>query len=686
MTRLPSPLPGLLLLIFIFLIHPQAGSAQADEERAPEVRLEAERLEFDRQSGEALAAGSVRMERNGLVLHGDEARWDAESGDATVQGAVRIEEASGDVEADAIELNLESGAGTIRNGRVFLREGNVHLGGAEIARLGPESYRLTNGTFTTCNGERPAWKFGVDELDLTVGGYARARNVLFYLREVPVLYLPYIIYPVKTERESGLLLPRLGYSDSRGSELSLSYYHVIDRNMDATVSLDYFSDIGVGTGLEYRYYLGRDNEGEARGYHVTGIGSTSDSYALSWEHSGTLPGQTRLAADVEYVSDQDYFSDFGETAGEYNKDSVDSVVYLSRIWDRVTLGGQFKYLKDLEQDNDLTVQRLPDVRLTAVRQRVGGPLYASGEVTSGYFWRHDGVKGTRLTLRPTLGAYFTPGGAFDIATEASYLERLYQTGSEGPGSADEGTYEFNTRLSTRLGRTFALDGEQFTAMRHSLEPELTYTYRPGSDEKTLPFFDAQDRLGGENLVAFSLTNRLVARQRERGSYLEWLYLRFSQEYDVRLSRHGRGDDSDENPFLPLRLEMIARPSAKARLDLDGRYDFHRRQAADFSAEGEWENAVKDGVSGGYRYRRDELEYLFARIETERLNPVILSLEQRYDLMGGSELEKLLEVEYRAQCWSLFFTFRDRLDDTEFLVSFSLTGLDRVNRLGATRGE
>ena len=236
------------------------------------------------------------------------------------------------------------------------------------------------------------------------------------------------------ERESGLLMPRFGISEKRGTQLSLAYYQVIARNMDATVSLDYFSSLGLGKGLEYRYILGEDNEGVANLYHISGLDEGDTRYALDWQHLGTLPGKVRLAADAEYVSSRDYFADFGEVAEEYNKDQAQSVLTASRHWQKVNLSGQLKYTKDLQQSNEQTLQRLPEVDLTVVRQRLGEtPLYLGFEGTSTYFWRQEGLKGERLSLRPALSAFFQPGQILEIAPEVGYRERLYWTSDEGPG-------------------------------------------------------------------------------------------------------------------------------------------------------------------------------------------------------------------------------------------------------------
>jgi LPS-assembly protein len=68
-----------------------------------------------------------------------------------------------------------------------------------------------------------------------------------------------------------------------------------------------------------------------------------------------------------------------------------------------------------------------------------------------------------------------------------------------------------------------------------------------------------------------------------------------------------------------------------------------------------------------------------------LKPVYLGFQQRYDFNAGKSLERVLDIEYRAQCWSVLLTLRDRLEDKEYLVSFALGGLGRVAKFGGSLG-
>lgn len=686
-----------LLILLVLLVRPalalEIGTSLAGD---TPVTLEADRLTHDGATGTYSASGQVRLRQGELTVDSDEVTWNPDTGEAVARGQVRVTEPAGEMQADELRLNLQSGVGQLHRARIFLREQNFHIAGDLIEKFGEQSYRVTGGSFTTCDGERPSWKFGAGSIDVTAGRYAGAKHVVFYIKDIPVLYSPYLIYPAKTERESGFLMPRYGYSQKRGTQLSLAWYQVIDRHMDATFYLDYLSDLGIGKGVEYRYILGEEDEGTAHVYHINGIEGADDRYAFDWQHMGTLPGRVRLAADVEYVSSRDYFEDFGEVAGEYNKDQVQSVVVAARNWQKLNLTGQFKYTKDLQQDNDLTLQRLPEVNLTQVPRRLGDtPLYLGFDGTATHFWRKEGMKGERLNLRPSLAAVFQPGRAMAVIPEIGYRQRLYWTSDAGPGFEKEGDFDFSTRVSTRFYRDFQPDFRGAKKVRHSIEPELVYSYVPSDNQEQLPQFDAEDDLGPRNTLAYALTNRLIVRWEPQSGepYLhELLYLRLSQEYDIRESRRDRLNNQDPlHPFSDLRAELILRPNRWSHLDIDARYDVNSTSDGAsnrflvFNARGTMEDGGGNALSLDYRYRQEELEYLFAEVDLAWLKPVYVNYQQRYDFAAQKTLEKVLNLEYRAQCWSVFLTLRDRLEDKEYLVAFALTGLGRIAKFGGEIG-
>ncbi|MEZ4484899.1 MAG: LPS assembly protein LptD [Syntrophotaleaceae bacterium] len=538
------------------------------------VQLEAEELVFDQASKTYLAERGVVLRQGEKQLEADQVRWNDATSEAEATGEVHFTGPDGELFGDQMFLSFDSGLGRVDNGRIFVRDPNFHILGSTIAKTGERSYRIENGTFTSCDGPKPSWKFTARELDLTMGGWAWAKKVKFHVYDVPVLYLPVIGYPVNTERQSGLLLPSVGYSDQRGAQLFMSYYQVLARNQDATIFLDYLSRLGLGKGLEYRYFFGHDSEGALKGYHVTGFNGYDDRFAFDWRHQGTLPGQVRLMADVDFVSNREFFSDFGEAAGEYNKDKVESVVAASRHWGKNNLAGQVKYTKDLQQSNDTTLQRLPELRFAMLQRRLwDSPFYFNLDTSAVHLWREEGLKGARLSMRPAVAGVFRLGGVVDLTTELGYLERFYTTSQ---GEEQDGLVDFSTRLSSRLARVYNVNGQSVNKVQHVLQPEVLYRYRPFEDQSDLPQFSVEDDLSGQNTLSYGLVNRLVARSEPPSGqvdYREFLYFRLAQEFDFKESaRHLLAPQQQGRPFSDLRAELVLRPTAWNYIDIDTRYD------------------------------------------------------------------------------------------------------------------
>lgn len=678
-------------VMLMFLSWPfSALTADWDQLGNPEVpvNLEADELTYDKTSGRYRASGNVQLTQGETEIKSRILWWDQTSSEVEAEGDVQLISPEEELFGSKVYYNLRQGTGRIENGHVFLREQNLHIRGKSIERRGAFDYRVSDGTFTTCDGEVPSWKFGASRLDVTLKGYARAKNAVFYLKDIPSFYVPYMIYPVKGERESGLLFPRVGFSDRRGFQYSGAYYQVLGRNQDATFYLDYLSEMGIGKGLEYRYIFGRDNAGEARVYHidvdkVDGVEVGEERYALEWQHDGLLPGGVRMVVDAEYVDDDAYFEDFGEVAGEYNKDKVQSIFSLSKNWGKYNLVGLLKYTKDLEIDDPTTLQLLPRVTFDAVRQRFGESVFYyafAGEYTN--FWRDEGLRGERLMLRPALSASLQLWDVIDLTPEVAYRDRYYWGLSDDSGSEQEGIVEFSTKLTTRLERIYTQPIGSVDKLRHSLEPEIVYLYTPEVDQSHLPDFDSMDRIAEVNRIEYALVQRFAARfdhPEGKPSYRELVYLRLSQNYDLT-------EEARQQPFQAIRGELTLLPTDWSKLEIDTTFDVDQGEWSKFAAEGRIHDQKDNSLSVEYRTDRDaEIDFGSLRLNLAYLKPFYFNYEKRYDFAANEELEDVLGIEYRQQCWSALLTYREYEQDRSIMLTFSMQGIGSVGGVGGSLG-
>lgn len=647
------------------------------------VNLGAQHLTYDKPNQSYLAEGEVLLQRGSMTLEADKVEFNGITGEALASGNVKLTDPKGVMEGERLSYNLNTGHGRLSEGRVLVPEKNLHLSGEEIEKFGEWQFRVTQGTYTTCDGEVPSWKFGSSSLDVTLGGYAKAKNVLFYIHDVPVLYFPFMIYPAKTERESGLLLPRYGHSTNRGTLFSLGYYQVIERNQDATLRLDYMSELGIGKGLEYRYIFDGENEGISNFYHVTGIEGELDMYSFNWKHTGMLQGGARLLGDVDWVSSRDFKARMGDTYDVYTREAAISVVAAQKNWGKLDLSGQIKHTKELEAGNDLTLQRYPEVRLTQVSQRLSDtPVFFRFDSFVDNFRRHDGDQGQRLMLRPELSTEYFSNEFFVLVPFVGFRQHVYRVSD---GMASHGTPDVGARLSTTFSRVFRPEYKGVSKLLHRIEPQAEYHYIPNWVDRGLPAFDGQDNREPQNGLTYALVNWFTVRiEPEEGDGYdhEFLYLKISQVYDIREERRsqpGAVDDSDV--FSPVNGEAIFRPTRWSLLDINFSYDVNNGDHFNsYSVLGEIRDDAGNSLGLNYTFERDLYDYVSTDLTTALFKPFFLGYQLRQDLKGGRTLENQIDLEYRGQCWSVFLTYRDRIQAQEYLISFSLTGLGRVGSL------
>lgn len=675
-------LRSLCIALFLLLLAlPVAAADPPKPDSGVPVDLEADHLDFDESSGRYHALGNVHLSQGPLQLTSDELWWNQQTGEVVASGEVRLVGPGEELSGEKITYNLQQGTGIVENGEAYWEAESLRLTGRRIERLGPNKFRVHDGRFTVCEGERPAWSIGSSQADVTIGGYLKAKHALIYIKDVPSFYLPYFMVSVKTERESGFLLPHLGYSDRRGTELSTAWYQVLGRNMDATFFLDHLSEIGTGTGFEYRYIFGQKHRGKLYAYTVFAEDDIN-RWAFDWQHFSQLSDSMRLVVDAEHVNERDYFSDFGEVSEEYNKQKVISSAFLNQAWTKASLTGQLKYIKDLETEDPLPWQAGPHVDFSVVPLRVKQtPFYLGLQSSYINFIRDHDVIGQRLMARPTLGlhAYLFKGLEFD--SEYGYRHRQYadvdDSLTDSSGSAD-----YRARLSSRISKVFGDDRHRW---QHSVEPEIVYSYIEGNLGGDLPDFDLYDQVEHLNSLGYALINRINGKWIDaEGSEVqrEVVWLKFSQGYDLRRKQE------EGSAFSDLRTELILRPTRYSSLALDSLYDVDLGRIPDFSLTGDVHDGKGNHLAVTYRKRRpasglDKVDNINFSIDTSLLKPLYLRYEQRYDFLESNLLEQVLGLDYRQQCWGLGVVMRDREEDRSIMFTLSLSGLGEIGTVGKT---
>ena len=285
-------------------------------------------------------------------------------------GKPHFKQGSEEFIGDEIAYNLKSKIGRVKGGRTVYQDGSYY--GTQFKRISDDVLTVRHGEFTTCDLDVPHYHFGADILKIKVGERVVARPVYLYFDDVPVLALPYGIFPIQKGRTSGFITPVFGESAAQGRFLrNIGYYWATSDYMDVLGTMDYYEEKGFLGGSKFRY---------AKRYKLTGNvdldfntqrndNARNRRWQISANHNHTIDQNTRIGASGSYVSDKSYLSDFGNVNEQLNQ-SVRSNATLSKSWNNSPWSASVNvgYTQNIRQETWSST--LPAIRLTHKQGRL----------------------------------------------------------------------------------------------------------------------------------------------------------------------------------------------------------------------------------------------------------------------------------------------------------------------------
>ncbi len=500
--------------------------------------------------------GDVRIEYKDYVLTADRASFNRLTSDAEADGHVRLEGKRNNelILADHGTLNFDLETGRFENvtgsvGRqpseskrklVYTTANPFLFTGKVLIKEGPERYRLIDGTMTSCLLPDPDWRIHSSLIRVDYG-QARAKNSYFTLLGVPILFLPYVTHPVSTEtRESGLLLPALGTSSTKGTVVGDSFYLVLSRSADLTLGTQYFSLRGWSPSGQFRYRGREDDFATARftalfdrGLPPTYINQGGQDILFNGRHD--FDEHNRVVGTGEYLSSYVYREAFAESFALAVASQVTSSAFVTHNDDGLSASMHFDRYQNFEgitqvgntyDTPQIRILHLPSLDLDTIERPLGGtplrwsvdgsaaglsrsePGYQSGEAGRFDLYPHlslplhlDG-----WTLRPEFGARETFYTQSQIPTSTLPIE----SNATINRSDLEASFELRPPALVRDFKAPVLEKLFGSDVRHTIEPELEYHFVSGINNfSSIPRFDPIDIVSDTNEVEYSLTQRLL---------------------------------------------------------------------------------------------------------------------------------------------------------------------------------
>ena len=671
------------MLILFVVYHSPAAYAKMGEVKITKgggpVDIEADHLIYERDLQIYQAHGDVEVKRDDLFLKADHAQLNAATKDVTAWGNVLLREGEDVIECERLEVNLETRLGKIYQAKLFLREQNFHVTGREAEKLGENRYRVREGSFTTCDATRPPWKFTVKELDVTLTGKGVAEGSVFYFEDIPILYFPYAVFPVRKERQTGFLIPEVGYSNTHGFEFKSAFFWAISKDMDATFSLEGTGDRGFQPGLEYRYAFAKDTKGKANFYFIDDQVADKNRYAFFIQHEQKLPYNFYLKGDINHVSDRFYPRDFDDnipdttTIDARSLKEFRSVLFGGKNWDQFSFIADGTVYQNLQiESNDETVQKLPEIGFFAHPQSLlRTPLFY--DLTSSYtnFYREKGVEAHRWDLFPRISYPMRLFNVLKFESDVGLRETAYSV-SNDPTDKLQGwnsreTVEANMEMSAEFFRVYDAtlfqklsDFFKVAKWMHTIEPTISYNYNPPVNQDHLPSFDDVDRIPFTNQITYGITQRLIGKPAKEGvtsGPYEYAKLRVFQSYSLG-DPFERDSKGKEKYFSDLMAELWLRFNPYLTGRLQTGLDPYEGNFDQFNALLMAKDNRNDLVQVQYRFTKDNNQEinLLARVRT--ITPLQVYGGIRYNILAGTRVENIYGAEYQAQCWSIGFLITD----------------------------
>ncbi len=433
---------------------------------SPPFDISAPLLDFDSATNTFRADGGLVISYGVGIVEAERGNLNAVTGAATLERDVRITDPTAKIVAEQAEFNLKTRTGSLTDAEIYFEEGNYLMTAERAEKLGELSFTLDGATLTTCEcpgeGDCLPWKLNAKRAEFTLEGYGTTKSTVLEVLSQPVFYLPYLIFPVKSERQTGLLPATIGNSNKTGFQFQLPFFWAVDESTDMTLIPQIETEARVGIDTELRKVFTEDHtvqigavyfDESKRGDDLLGTNvddlddKTPDEHRLGayWEQIwdtevGDLPIQ--ILIDGGYVSD-DLFP------REIENERIapaDARYVTSRGVARTTLFDTFaaelatEYSQaltknsDLFDSDDLVFQRLPKLTVEGIHRFRPFPHSASwlkfvlsDELDSTVFYRKALYRGTRNELQERLTIPFHYRNYFDLEAEVGARGTAYTT-------------------------------------------------------------------------------------------------------------------------------------------------------------------------------------------------------------------------------------------------------------------
>ncbi|WP_168406575.1 LPS-assembly protein LptD [Acinetobacter indicus] len=663
-------------------------------------------------NGDSVLEGNVVIDQQGRQIRADKITIDQTQTYASAEGRVQMAQAGLLAQSDQINYNLKTQQGDLHNSFYIAEEQHAHGMAEKIARTSTNTLVLNNATYSTCPPEQaPTWKIQADEIKLNQEtGRGETRGTKLYVKDVPVLAVPYFNFPIDDRRTTGILTPSFGFTNDGGVELAVPVYLNLAPNYDATVTPRYIGDRGPMLEGEFRYLTENFGQGQIWGGYLASDNKYNDEDRKDFHflHNWQINEQFNTNLEYNYASDKDYFADLN------NNPNSRTDLNLRRAWELNYRNGipglraqlkveDFHTLDSTIPDEDRPYARLPQFLLN---YKTGNPQGFQLEFNhdTAYFKKdinhlegHTNdlntyePSGTRIYNDFKVRYNYRNPWSFVIPEVSlrnvnTFFDKdtiAFYDNNSGTltNSSSENKSVTVPQFTLDAGLTFEKEGR----FLQTITPRAFYAYAPYQNQDGHPNFDSatasinydqlfspyrfygHDRLEDNNFLSLGLSYSLfdeVGLERIRASLGQSFFFE-----DRRVILENPSDDFDTQsrtgPIISLASQLTENLNIGANAAWMSNGDNAQRDLHLFYT-GEQGNLYNVGYINRRHIpnRQDHYDQVVASFIQPVYNNWRILGHAQYDLDNSVAREYLLGVNYESCCWGISVYGRSYYNDLD----------------------
>ncbi|MCB1754841.1 MAG: LPS-assembly protein LptD [Gammaproteobacteria bacterium] len=636
------------------------------------------------EDGTVLLRGSSVITFQGQQIRADDARYDSNTGEVQVEGELSY--STPEFRLDSNDATVDLNSNSFRSGKstyLLTLDGRIAQGRASrLVRDEKTRIKLWDATYSACPPGEEAWNIKASKIRLDPEeGIGTAKNIALRFKGVPILYAPVFSFPINNKRKTGFLAPSFRQAENTGFEIMIPWYWNISPNLDATLTPRYMTQWGTQFQGEFRY-KNRIGDWKLNTEYLYDNDADMARRFTRFRHQGTLASRWSSLIDASFVTDKDYFQDFGDSL------NIASITHLDRR-------GEIRYRDNINDfliriqryqtvDSEIPAEKRPYLRLpqiswnaTLPRSRHGFKAGMSSELV--YFDRNDSVTGSRVDLHPSLSLPLSSDSWF-LTPTAGLRYTNYQLQNVELSEIDAVT-DSNITRSLPYG---SIDGGLFFD-RHTdnkgsvqtLEPRMYYLRVPYEKQSDIPVFDSgeldfnfsqlfrenrfsgNDRVADANQLTTAVTTRFIdgpsGREQLRASIGQIVYF---DDRRVFLEEEKTERRSSSDLVGEISAELKSNWVVKSNMQYNPYNSTTVRSSVQFS----YQPASDRVFNMAHRRILGKTEQIDFSAFWPLNDNWKASGRWNFSLDSRTSIETTLGLEYESCCWAFRFAARRYISD------------------------